>query len=143
MAPTHLEYVDGRGAAPGRRFEVRDLFDGAVIAQAPFGGVKHSGIGGEGSRHGLDDYRDAVSIDDAGGIWLVYPETTSPEEVTRLMAAELAHARASGLTVVVTTIAPSGRFWLNDAAFERIRNELAAWKILGGDFARVMREVWG
>lgn len=25
-------------------------------AQAPFGGVKHSGIGREGSRHGLDDY---------------------------------------------------------------------------------------
>lgn len=25
-------------------------------AQAPFGGIKHSGIGREGSRHGLDDY---------------------------------------------------------------------------------------
>lgn len=25
-------------------------------AQAPFGGVKHSGVGREGSRHGLDDY---------------------------------------------------------------------------------------
>jgi succinate-semialdehyde dehydrogenase/glutarate-semialdehyde dehydrogenase len=25
-------------------------------AQAPFGGVKHSGHGREGSRHGLDDY---------------------------------------------------------------------------------------
>jgi succinate-semialdehyde dehydrogenase/glutarate-semialdehyde dehydrogenase len=25
-------------------------------AQAPFGGVKHSGLGREGSRHGLDDY---------------------------------------------------------------------------------------
>jgi succinate-semialdehyde dehydrogenase/glutarate-semialdehyde dehydrogenase len=25
-------------------------------AQAPFGGVKHSGIGREGSRHGIDDY---------------------------------------------------------------------------------------
>jgi succinate-semialdehyde dehydrogenase/glutarate-semialdehyde dehydrogenase len=27
-------------------------------AQAPFGGVKHSGLGREGSRHGLDDYTD-------------------------------------------------------------------------------------
>ena len=25
-------------------------------AQAPFGGVKHSGLGREGSRHGIDDY---------------------------------------------------------------------------------------
>ena len=25
-------------------------------AQAPFGGIKHSGLGREGSRHGLDDY---------------------------------------------------------------------------------------
>jgi succinate-semialdehyde dehydrogenase / glutarate-semialdehyde dehydrogenase len=25
-------------------------------AQAPFGGVKHSGVGREGSRHGIDDY---------------------------------------------------------------------------------------
>ena len=26
------------------------------MAQSPFGGIKHSGIGREGSRHGLDDY---------------------------------------------------------------------------------------
>ena len=25
-------------------------------AQAPFGGVKHSGVGREGSRHGIEDY---------------------------------------------------------------------------------------
>ena len=25
-------------------------------AQAPFGGIKHSGLGREGSRHGIDDY---------------------------------------------------------------------------------------
>ncbi len=31
--------------------------DGLVsTAQAPFGGIKHSGLGREGSRHGLDDY---------------------------------------------------------------------------------------
>ena len=25
-------------------------------AQAPFGGIKHSGVGREGSRHGIEDY---------------------------------------------------------------------------------------
>ncbi|HEU0036365.1 MAG TPA: NAD-dependent succinate-semialdehyde dehydrogenase [Kofleriaceae bacterium] len=33
------------------------LNEGLVsTAQAPFGGIKHSGVGREGSRHGLDDY---------------------------------------------------------------------------------------
>jgi succinate-semialdehyde dehydrogenase/glutarate-semialdehyde dehydrogenase len=33
------------------------LNDGLVsTAQAPFGGIKHSGLGREGSRHGMDDY---------------------------------------------------------------------------------------
>src|SRR5678816_198435 len=72
-------------------------------------------------------YRDTISIDGAGGIWLVYPDDTPPDEVARLIAAEVAHARASGLTAVVTTIAPQGRFWLNDAAFEKTRRDLAAW----------------
>ena len=72
-------------------------------------------------------YRDAVSIDGAGGIWLVFPEDTPADEASRLLAADLAQARASGLTAVVTTIAPSGRFWLNDAAFDKTRRDLEAW----------------
>jgi membrane dipeptidase len=73
-------------------------------------------------------YRDAVTIDGAGGIWLVYPDDTRPEEVAKGIADELAQARASGLSAVVTTIAPSGRFWLNDAAFEKARRDVTAWK---------------
>lgn len=72
-------------------------------------------------------YRDSISIDGAGGIWLVYPDDTPPDEVAKLIAAEVDHARASGLTAVVTTIAPQGRFWLNDAAFEKTKRDLAAW----------------
>jgi membrane dipeptidase len=72
-------------------------------------------------------YRDTVSIDGAGGIWLVYPDDTPPDEVAKLIAAEVGHARASGLTAAVTTIAPQGRFWLNDAAFEKTKRDLAAW----------------
>jgi succinate-semialdehyde dehydrogenase/glutarate-semialdehyde dehydrogenase len=36
-------------------------------AQAPFGGIKHSGIGREGSRHGLDDYTNLKYINERVG----------------------------------------------------------------------------
>jgi succinate-semialdehyde dehydrogenase / glutarate-semialdehyde dehydrogenase len=48
-----------------RQARVADALEAGMIgineglvatAQAPFGGVKHSGLGREGSRHGLDDY---------------------------------------------------------------------------------------
>jgi membrane dipeptidase len=73
-------------------------------------------------------YRDTLAIDGAGGIWLIYPDDTPADEVARLVAFELAEARASGLTAVVTTVAPSGRFWLDDAAFEKTKRDVAAWR---------------
>jgi membrane dipeptidase len=72
-------------------------------------------------------YRQTISIDGAGGIWLIHPDDTPADEVQRQIAAELAHARASGLSAVVLTTAPQGRFWLNDAAFEKTKRDLAAW----------------
>ena len=58
-----VSYVYARDAARQRRF-AEGLESGMVglntglvsTAQAPFGGIKHSGLGREGSRHGLDDY---------------------------------------------------------------------------------------
>jgi succinate-semialdehyde dehydrogenase/glutarate-semialdehyde dehydrogenase len=58
-----VSYVYTRDGARQQRFAER-LESGMVgvntglvsTAQAPFGGIKHSGIGREGSRHGLDDY---------------------------------------------------------------------------------------
>ena len=58
-----VAYVYTRDAARQARF-VEGLQTGMVgvndglvsTAQAPFGGIKHSGFGREGSRHGLDDY---------------------------------------------------------------------------------------
>src|SRR5204862_2420804 len=58
-----VAYVYTRDAARQTRF-AEGLHTGMVgvneglvsTAQAPFGGIKHSGFGREGSRHGLDDY---------------------------------------------------------------------------------------
>ena len=58
-----VSYVYTQDAARLRRF-AEGLESGMVgvntglvsTAQAPFGGIKHSGLGREGSRHGLDDY---------------------------------------------------------------------------------------
>ena len=58
-----VSYVYTRDAARQVRFG-EGLESGMVgintglvsTAQAPFGGIKHSGLGREGSRHGLDDY---------------------------------------------------------------------------------------
>jgi succinate-semialdehyde dehydrogenase / glutarate-semialdehyde dehydrogenase len=58
-----VSYVYTRDAARQARF-TEGLESGMVgvntglvsTAQAPFGGIKHSGLGREGSRHGLDDY---------------------------------------------------------------------------------------
>jgi succinate-semialdehyde dehydrogenase/glutarate-semialdehyde dehydrogenase len=58
-----VSYVYAKDAARIERF-VGGLQTGMVgvneglvsTAQAPFGGIKHSGFGREGSRHGLDDY---------------------------------------------------------------------------------------
>ncbi len=58
-----VAYVYAKDAARIARF-VDGLATGMIgvneglvsTAQAPFGGIKHSGFGREGSRHGLDDY---------------------------------------------------------------------------------------
>ncbi|HSK04407.1 MAG TPA: NAD-dependent succinate-semialdehyde dehydrogenase [Kofleriaceae bacterium] len=58
-----VAYVYTQGGARRARFAegleagMVGVDEGLVsTAQAPFGGVKHSGLGREGSRHGLDDY---------------------------------------------------------------------------------------
>jgi succinate-semialdehyde dehydrogenase/glutarate-semialdehyde dehydrogenase len=58
-----VAYVYTRDAVQQRRFAERletgmvGVNEGLVsTAQAPFGGVKHSGLGREGSHHGIEDY---------------------------------------------------------------------------------------
>lgn len=72
-----------------------------------------AGVAGPGPR---------LAIDGAGGTGLLWFEDDAAAT-----AAELDAIRASGLTAAVLTIAPSGRFWLDDAAFEKTRATLAKW----------------
>jgi membrane dipeptidase len=69
-----------------------------------------------------------VSIDGAGGINLVFPDSFDRALAARIEKRELAQARASGLTAAVCTVAPSGAFWLNDAAFELTKKTLRQWR---------------
>lgn len=94
-------------------------------------------------------YRDAVAIDGAGGLGLFWID----DDDAKAIAADLAAARASGLTAVVQTVAPSGKFWLDDAAYAKTRDTLARWRRIvdrhgdalllverGDDLARARRE---
>jgi membrane dipeptidase len=67
-------------------------------------------------------YRDAMSIDGAGGIGLLWFEDDAAA-----VKAELEAIRASGVSAIVLTIAPSGKFWMNDAAFEKAKTDIARW----------------
>lgn len=66
--------------------------------------------------------RRRIAIDGAGGTGLSWFEPGDPA-----IPGELAAIRASGLTAVVLTLSPSGRFWMDDAAFERTRTAMATW----------------
>ncbi|WP_345304428.1 dipeptidase [Lysobacter hankyongensis] len=91
------------------------LAPGAAFAGGP-------ARGRAGSAPAWPLYRDTIAIDGAGGTGLLWFEDDAAAT-----AAELDAIRASGLTAAVLTIAPSGRFWLDDAAFEKTRATLAKW----------------
>jgi membrane dipeptidase len=65
-------------------------------------------------------YRDTIAIDGESGLNLFYPDA-NPKEAPP----ELAAARASGLGAVLLSIGPNGRFWNNDAQFEKMKAQLA------------------
>lgn len=66
-------------------------------------------------------YERTLAIDASGGFGR-YPPTNEDGSLT---AAELADARASGLSAIVLTLAPSGRFRFRDAAFETTVQQIA------------------
>ena len=67
-------------------------------------------------------YARSMAIDGAGGSLLGFIEPDDPA-----VPGELAAIRASGLTAIVLTVAPQGRFWLDDDAFARAGKTLDTW----------------
>ena len=78
---------------------------------------------GESSDEQWAPYRRSLAIDGQGGTAVFYLQDNDPA-----LAAELRAIRDSGLTGLIVSPGPQGRFWLNDAAFERSRQALADWK---------------
>jgi membrane dipeptidase len=68
-------------------------------------------------------YRDTIAIDGEGGFSLVFVEDNDP-----IVAKELLAARECGLSGVLLSVAPEGRFWLNDAAFQHTKDKIATCK---------------
>jgi membrane dipeptidase len=67
-------------------------------------------------------YPRTVAIDGAGGTGLFWFQNDDAAIRTELDA-----IRASGLSGIVLTLAPSGRFWLDDAAFQKTKTTIDMW----------------
>ncbi|HYJ04498.1 MAG TPA: membrane dipeptidase [Chthoniobacterales bacterium] len=78
---------------------------------------------GETSAEHWPPYRRTLAVDGQGGSAVFFLQENDPA-----LPAELQAIRDSGLTGLIVSPAPQGRFWLNDAAFERSRQAMAAWK---------------
>jgi len=61
-------------------------------------------------------FRSGFAIDGEAGFNFFYEEADGPDA-----GRELAAARASGLSSVLLSVGPNGRFWLDDAAFARTK----------------------
>lgn len=68
-------------------------------------------------------YRDALAIDGEAASRVFFMKGADPA-----VAKELEAIRASGLSGILLTVAPKGRFWLSDAAFKDAKESIAACK---------------
>ncbi len=80
---------------------------------------------GEPARAAWAPYSRSIAIDGAGGLGR-WPGS----EDGSLSADELVDARASGLTAVVLTVAPAGRFRFGADGFESAVKSIARWEML-------------
>ncbi|HJT99229.1 MAG TPA: membrane dipeptidase [Rhodanobacteraceae bacterium] len=69
-------------------------------------------------------YRDTIAIDGEGGFSLFFLDDVKDPAIAK----EIAAAHACGLSGVLFSVAPSGRFWMDDAAFHRTQDFIAKCK---------------
>jgi len=69
-------------------------------------------------------YRDTIAIDGEGGFGLFFLDNDDDPSIPK----EIAAAHACGLSGVFFSVAPSGRFWMNDAAFESTKTFIGKCK---------------
>jgi membrane dipeptidase len=96
------------------------LINGSLIAAAA---RISPGLFAETSAEQWPPFRRSLAIDGQGGSAFFFLKDGDPA-----LPGELQAIRDSGLTGLVVSPGPQGRFWLNDAAFERSRRALADWK---------------
>jgi membrane dipeptidase len=69
-------------------------------------------------------YRGTIAIDGEGGFSIFFIDKDDDPSIPK----EIAAAHECGLSGVFFSVAPNGRFWMNDAAFENTKNFIAKSK---------------
>src|SRR6478736_281813 len=69
-------------------------------------------------------YHNTIAIDGEGGFSLFFLDNDDDPSIPK----EIAAAHECGLSGVFCTVAPNGRFWMNDAAFEKTKSFIATSK---------------
>jgi membrane dipeptidase len=103
---------------PSRReFIMSSTFAAAAVASGHFRAASAK------SAPHWKPWRNTIAIDGEGGFSLVFLEDNDP-----IVKKELVAARECGLSGVLLSVAPEGRFWMNDAAFEHTKEKIATCK---------------
>jgi membrane dipeptidase len=103
---------------PSRReFITISTLAAAAVASGALGGASAK------SAPHWKPYRDTIAIDGEGGFSLLFAGDDDP-----VVAKELVAARECGLSGVLLTVAPEGRFWTSDKAFEHTKATIATCK---------------
>src|ERR1044072_3441449 len=106
---------------PSRReFITTSALAAAAIAGGAFG--RASAKSAKSGPH-WKPYRQTIAIDGDGGFRFVFLDDNDP-----IVAKELVAARECGLSGVLLSVAPEGRFWMNDAAFGQTQEKIATCK---------------